>query len=98
MSYLFDRYPPGDLNVRVLVIRADDKIRMRHLGGLPSPALIDLCSDGKPHEAWCADGYWRARDDVYDFVHKPDDMAYTRVLVGLNPSYREPWEAWEEDR
>jgi hypothetical protein len=84
-SYLLDRYPAGDRTVRVLVIDANDKIRMRHLGGLPSPMLIDLCSDGRPHEAWCSDGYWRAREDDYDAVHKPADVPYTRVIVGLNP-------------
>ena len=85
-TYLLDRYPAGDRTVRVLVIRADDKILMRHLGGLPSPMLIDLCSDGKAHEAWCEDGYWRARDDKYDAKHKPADTPYTQVIVGLNPN------------
>lgn len=85
-GYLLTKYPPGDRRVRILVIDASDGIRMlHHLGGLPSPMLIDLCSDGKAHEAWCSDGYWRARDDAYDATHKPADVPYTKVIVGLNP-------------
>jgi hypothetical protein len=84
-TYLLDRYPAGDRNVHILVIAEDDKILMRHLGGLPSPMLIDLCSDGRAHEAWCWNGQWRARDDRFDATHKPADMPYTRVIVGRNP-------------
>lgn len=84
MSYLFDKYPPGDRSVRILVVRANDPA-LRHLGGLPSPRLSDACADGRPREAWCQDGFWRLRDDAYDATHKPADVTYTRVLVGLNP-------------
>lgn len=87
-SYLTDRYPAGDRHVRILIIKEGD-FRQRHLGGIPSPMLMDLCSDGKAHEAWCEDGYWRARQDDYDARHKPADVAYERVIVGLNPEREE---------
>ena len=74
-----------------LVIR-DHDIWARHLGGDPTPALIDACNDGRAHEAWPATypdspGWvqWRLRDDAYDAEHKPADVPYTKVQVGLNP-------------
>jgi hypothetical protein len=58
----------------------------KHLGGIPSPRLIDACSDGKPHEAWRTDeGQWRLRDVAWDAAHKPADVPYTRVYVGRPP-------------
>lgn len=76
---------------RIIVVREGD-IFMRHLGGFPTPMLMDLRSDGKAHEAWpyAIEGdpknpQWRARDDAFDAVHKPADQPYVRVLVGLDP-------------
>ena len=69
-----------------LVIREGDFMFCRHLGGIPTPALIDACNDGKGHEAWrTVDGIWRLRDDVYDAENKPADVTYRRVMVGRNP-------------
>lgn len=38
------------------------------LGDTPTPALIDACNDGKPHDAYQhpETGFWRLRDDKYD--------------------------------
>jgi len=78
---------------RIIVVREGD-IFMRHLDGLPTPMLMDLCNDGKAHEAWPyhlegrsdnSDLQWRARDDAFDAVHKPADQPYIWVLVGLDP-------------
>jgi len=68
------------------VVRSGDFLFMRHLGGMPTPALVSACSDGRPHEAWrTADGIWRLRDDEYDAEHKPADVEYVKVIVGRNP-------------
>lgn len=75
----------------LIVVRPGD-VFMRHLGGVPM--LIDLCNDGKSHEAWPqtfpdSPGYvqWRARDDKYDAANKPADVEYRMVRVGRNPDY-----------
>ncbi len=75
-----------------IVVR-DGDIFLRHRGDLPAPMLLDLCNDGKAHEAWpmaWPDGnvQWRARDDAWDVDHKPVDVAYRLVRAGLNP-YRD---------
>jgi len=79
------------VNSRIIVVREDDRL-MRHLGGFPTPMLMDLCDDGKAHEAWpynpegWKDGpQWRARDDAFDVIHKPADQPYVMVLVGEDP-------------
>ena len=65
------------------VIRDGDFVFQRHLGGIPTPMLIDVCNDGKAHEAWrTADGVWRYRDDKYDAENKPADVPYVKVIVG----------------
>jgi hypothetical protein len=80
-----------------IVVR-DGDILLRHLGGIPSPNLLDLCNDGQAHEAWpCewpnAEGgvsvQWRSRDDAWDAEHKPADVPYVFVRAGRNPRYKE---------
>jgi hypothetical protein len=77
-----------------IIVRAED-ILLRHLGGLPTPMLLDLCNDGRGHEAWPvrdANGNivsWRARDDAYDAKNKPVDEPYVLVRAGRNPDYQE---------
>ncbi|MEY2667633.1 MAG: hypothetical protein RJA59_271 [Pseudomonadota bacterium] len=79
---------------RIIVVRADDP-RLRDLGGFPTPALLDVCNDGKAHEAWANPMddtvQWRLRDDVWDATHKPTDVPYVRVMAGLNPRFKEEW-------
>ncbi len=74
----------------IIVVAKGDNVFLRHLGGFPTPRLIDECNDGKPHEAWpnkVGDTIqWRARDDEYDRVHKPADVPYQWVRVGRNPA------------
>jgi hypothetical protein len=68
-----------------IVVRKNDAL-LRHLGGMPTPALISACSDGSAQDAWrTAGGIWRLRDDAYDAAEKPSDMAYTSVMVGRPP-------------
>jgi hypothetical protein len=83
---------------QIIVVREGD-VFLRDLGGIPSPMLLDLCNDGRAHEAW-ANVYpgrkpgeesvqWRARDDEYDAVHKPASTPYVRVIAGRNPYYKD---------
>lgn len=53
------------------------------LGDTPTPALIDACSDGRPHDAYQHPdtGFWRLRDDKYD----APGTEYTSVYVGHRP-------------
>jgi hypothetical protein len=53
------------------------------LGDTPTPALIDACSDGRPHDAYQhpETGFWRLRDDKYD----PPGTEYTQVYVSHRP-------------
>lgn len=61
-----------------------------HLGGIPTPALIDACNDGKAHEAWrTADGIWRLKDEAYDRAKSDFPGEYTLVYVGRAPDYEE---------
>ena len=76
---------------RIIVVREGD-IFLRDLGGTPSPMLLDICNDGRAHEAWARtlEGgtvQWRARDDAFDADNKPADVPYVRVIAGLNPRY-----------
>ena len=79
---------------RIIVVAANDPA-LTDLGGLPSPMLLDLCNDGRAHEAWpmsigeSGAIQWRARDDAYDADHKPAGQPYVMVMAGLNPRYRD---------
>ena len=86
------------MTVQKIVAAVRDGMRIRILEGLPTPHLMALCADGREHEAWrkewpSSDGtvlvQWRARDDVFDAVHKPADQPYIKVVVGLNPDWPE---------
>jgi hypothetical protein len=79
----------------MFIIVRDGDIFLRHLGGIPTPRLLDLCNDGRGHEAWAvraADGTvesWRAREDAYDALNKPADESYVLVQAGRNPRYQD---------
>ena len=55
----------------------------RVLGDTPTPALIDACNDGRPHDAYQhpETGFWRLADPKYD----PPGTVYTKVRVGHVP-------------
>jgi hypothetical protein len=79
-----------DRNPHIIVIDARDHIAIRHLGGMPTPALIDICNDGRGHEAWRTEsGIWRLKDDAYDAKQADFDGTYTKVIVGISPYYEE---------
>ena len=85
-----------DRDTYFLVV-AEDDIRLKHLGGLPTPALLDACNDGRAHEAWPMDWgngdiQWRLRDDTFDATRKPADVPYTKVRAGKNPYYKDPYD------